>query len=109
MNWWLRYLPFAIALAGFGGVLIYGLWDAASNIDQLRHILVLRLAISVSITVISLTFALPHHPFKKIPTRRQILGVCSGRNYHRILASDVSPLKNQMSNATQIQIRVALR
>ena len=57
MNQWLRYTPFAIALAGFGGVLIYGLWDAAS-IDQLRHILVLRLAISVSITVISLTFAL---------------------------------------------------
>ncbi len=41
MNWWLRYTPFAIALAGLGGVLIYGLLDAASNIDQFRHILVL--------------------------------------------------------------------
>ena len=58
MNWWLRYAPFAIALAGFCGVLVYGLWDAASNIEQLRHILVLRIVMSVSITVISLTFAL---------------------------------------------------
>ena len=58
MNWWLRYTPFAIALAGLGGVLIYGLLDAASNIDQLRHILVLRLAISIGVTIMSLTFAL---------------------------------------------------
>ena len=55
MNWWLRYIPFAIALAGFGGVLI---WDTASNDDQFRHILLLRLAIAVIITVISLTLAL---------------------------------------------------
>ena len=59
MNRWLRYTPFAIALTGFGGVLIYGLWDAASNIDQLRHIIVLRLAMFVSTTIVSLTFALP--------------------------------------------------